>query len=99
MNIINGGIHADNDLNIQEFMIRPDSAKNFMDAIEKCFLVIQNLKKILKSKNLNTNVGDEGGFAPSINSNEEALNLIIDAIEISKLKPGKDLSILSLIHI
>ena len=93
MNIINGGAHADNDLNIQEFMIRPDSAKNFMDAIEKCFLVIQNLKKILKSKNLLINVGDEGGFAPSINSNEEALNLIVDAIESAKLKPGKDLSI------
>ena len=93
MNIINGGAHADNDLNIQEFMIRPDSAKNFMDAIEKCFLVIQNLKKILKSKNLLVNVGDEGGFAPSINSNEEALNLIVDAIEKAKLKPGKDLSI------
>ena len=93
MNIINGGAHADNDLNIQEFMIRPDSAKNFMDAIEKCFLVIQNLKKILKSKNLLVNVGDEGGFAPSINSNEEALNLIVDAIESAKLKPGKDLAI------
>jgi enolase len=93
MNIINGGAHADNDLNIQEFMIRPDSAKNFMDAIEKCFLVIQSLKKILKSKNLLVNVGDEGGFAPSINSNEEALNLIVDAIEKAKLKPGKDLSI------
>ena len=93
MNIINGGAHADNDLNIQEFMIRPDSAKNFMDAIEKCFLVIQNLKKILKSKNLLVNVGDEGGFAPSINSNEEALNLIVDAIESAKLKPGKDLVI------
>ena len=93
MNIINGGAHADNDLNIQEFMIRPDSAKNFMDAIEKCFLVIQSLKKILKSKNLLINVGDEGGFAPSINSNEEALNLIVDAIESAKLKPGKDLSI------
>ena len=93
MNIINGGAHADNNLNIQEFMIRPDSAKNFMDAIEKCFLVIQNLKKILKSKNLLVNVGDEGGFAPSINSNEEALNLIVDAIESAKLKPGKDLSI------
>ena len=93
MNIINGGAHADNDLNIQEFMIRPDSAKNFMDAIEKCFLVIQSLKKILKSKNLLVNVGDEGGFAPSINSNEEALNLIVDAIESAKLKPGKDLSI------
>ena len=54
MNIINGGAHADNNLKIQEFMIRPDSAKNFMDAIEKCFLVIQNLKKILQSKNLLT---------------------------------------------
>ena len=69
VNIINGGAHADNNLKIQEFMIRPDSAKNFMDAMEKCFLVIQNLKKILQSKNLLTNVGDEGGFAPSINSN------------------------------
>ena len=93
MNIINGGAHADNNLRIQEFMIRPDSAKNFMDAIEKCFLVIQNLKKILQSKNLLTNVGDEGGFAPSINSNEEALELVVDAIEKSKLKPGIDISI------
>ena len=93
MNIINGGAHADNDLNIQEFMIRPDSAKNFMDAIEKCFLVIQNLKKILKSKKFLTNVGDEGGFAPSLRSNEEALNLIVDAIESAKLKPGLDISI------
>jgi enolase len=93
MNIINGGAHADNNLRIQEFMIRPDSAKNFMDAIEKCFLVIQNLKKILQSKNLSTNVGDEGGFAPLINSNEEALDLVVDAIKKSKLKPGKDISI------
>ena len=93
MNIINGGAHADNNLRIQEFMIRPDSAKNFMDAIEKCFLVIQNLKKILQSKNLLTNVGDEGGFAPSINSNEEALEMVVDAIEKSKLKPGKDINI------
>ena len=93
MNIINGRAHADNNLKIQEFMIRPDSANNFMDAIEKCFLVIQNLKKILQSKNLSTNVGDEGGFAPLINSNEEALELIVDAIEKSKLKPGKDVNI------
>jgi len=93
MNIINGGAHADNDLNIQEFMIRPDSSKNFMNAVEKCFLVIQNLKKILKSKKMLTNVGDEGGFAPSINSNEEALELIVDSIESSKLIPGKDVSI------
>jgi enolase len=93
MNIINGGAHADNNLRIQEFMIRPDSAKNFMEAIEKSFLVIQNLKKILQSKNLSTNVGDEGGFAPLINSNEEALDLIVDAIEKSKLKPGIDINI------
>ena len=93
MNIINGGAHADNNLRIQEFMIRPDSAKNFMDTVEKCFLVIQNLKIILQSKNLLTNVGDEGGFAPSINSNEEALEMIVDAIEKSKLKPGKDINI------
>ena len=93
MNIINGGAHADNDLNIQEFMIRPDSAKTFMDAIEKCFFVIQNLKKLLQSKKMLTNVGDEGGFAPSINSNEEALDFIVQAIEKSNLKPGKDIAI------
>ena len=93
MNIINGGAHADNDLKIQEFMIRPDSAKDFKDAMHNCFLVIQNLKKILQSKKFLTNVGDEGGFAPSLNSNEEALNLVVDAIEKSKFKPGKDISI------
>tara|TARA_A100001015_G_scaffold259952_1_gene304276 strand:- start:1697 stop:2953 length:1257 start_codon:yes stop_codon:yes gene_type:complete len=93
MNIINGGAHADNDLNIQEFMIRPDSAKNFMDAIEKCYVVIQNLKKLLKSNKMLTNVGDEGGFAPSINTNEQTLELIVNAIEKSKLKPGKDIVI------
>ena len=93
MNIINGGAHADNDLKIQEFMIRPDSARNFMDAIEKCFLVIQNLKILLKSKKMLTNVGDEGGFAPSINTNEEALELIVNAIEKSNLTPGKDIVI------
>ncbi len=93
MNIINGGAHADNDLNIQEFMIRPDAAKNFMDAIEKCYVVIQNLKILLKSNNMLTNVGDEGGFAPSINTNEQALDLIVDAIEKSNLVPGKDVAI------
>jgi len=93
MNIINGGAHADNDLKIQEFMIRPDSAKNFMDAVHKCFLVIQNLKILLKLKKMHTNVGDEGGFAPSINTNEEALELIVNAIEKSKLIPGKDIVI------
>ncbi len=93
MNIINGGAHADNELNIQEFMIRPDSAISFLDAVEKCFIVIQNLKKLLKSKKMLTNVGDEGGFAPSINTNEEALELIVNAIEKSKLVPGKDVAI------
>ncbi len=93
MNIINGGAHADNDLRIQEFMIRPDSSNNFMNAIEKCFLVIQNLKIVLKSKKMLTNVGDEGGFAPSINSNEEALKLIVDSIEKSNLIPGRDINI------
>ncbi len=93
MNVINGGAHADNDLNIQEFMIRPDSARDFMDAVEKCYLVIQNLKKLLTSKKMLTNVGDEGGFAPSINDNEEALELIVNAIEKSKLVPGKDIVI------
>ena len=93
MNIINGGAHADNDLNIQEFMIRPDSAKNFMDAVEKCFLVIKNLKDLLRSNKMLTNVGDEGGFAPSINTNEEALEFIVKAIEKSKLMPGKDIVI------
>ena len=93
MNIINGGAHADNDLNVQEFMVRPDSAKNFTDAIEKCYLVIQNLKKLLKSNKMLINVGDEGGFAPSINTNEQALDLIVDAIEKSNLKPGKDIVI------
>ena len=93
MNIINGGAHADNDLNIQEFMIRPDSAKSFIDAIEKCFLVIQNLKNLLKYNKMLTNVGDEGGFAPSINTNEQALELIVNAIDKSNLLPGKDIVI------
>jgi enolase len=74
-------------------MIRPDSAQNFTDAIEKCFLVIQNLKNLLQSKKMLTNVGDEGGFAPSIHSNEEALELIVQAIEKSNLKPGNDIVI------
>ena len=93
MNIINGGAHADNDLKIQEFMVRPEESNNFTDAIHKCFLVIQNLKILLKSKKMLTNVGDEGGFAPSINTNEEALELIVNAIEKSKLIPGKDIVI------
>ena len=93
MNIINGGIHANNGLRIQEFMIRPDKAKSFTDGMRMCFLVFQNLKILLQKKNLSTSVGDEGGFAPMINDNKEALNLIVKAINISGFKNGKDISI------
>tara|TARA_B100001121_G_C18613155_1_gene585467 strand:- start:427 stop:1197 length:771 start_codon:yes stop_codon:yes gene_type:complete len=74
-------------------MIRPDSAINFMDAMEKGFLVIQSLKKLLKAKKMLTNVGDEGGFAPSIDTNDQALELIVSAIDKSNLKPGVDVAI------
>ena len=93
MNIINGGVHANNGLRIQEFMIRPDKAKNFSEAMRICFIIIHNLKEIIKKKNLSTSVGDEGGFAPMINSNEKALDLIISAIKKSGFKNGKDVSI------
>ena len=93
MNIINGGVHANNSLRIQEFMIRPDSAKNFSSAINMCFLVIQNLKSILNIKNFTTTVGDEGGFAPSLANNEQAIELILEAIEKSGFKSSSDISI------
>ena len=93
MNIINGGAHANNNLRIQEFMIRPDKAKNFSDAMRICFLVINNLSKLIKNKGLSTSVGDEGGFAPMISSNNEALDLITLAIKKSGFRNGKDVSI------
>ena len=93
MNIINGGAHANNSLEIQEFMIRPDGAKNFKECMQMSFLVIQNLKKDLESKNISTSVGDEGGFAPSLGSDEEAIEIIINSISASGFKPGKDVSI------
>ncbi len=93
MNIINGGAHANNSLKIQEFMIRPENAKTFSEAVRMCFLVIQNLKKIISSKNFSTTVGDEGGFAPSLNNNEDAIELILTSIEKSGFKPGEDISI------
>ena len=93
MNIINGGAHANNGLRIQEFMIRPDRAKNFKDAIRICFIVINNLRNLIKKKGLSTSVGDEGGFAPMISNNEQALNLIVSAIKKSGFKNGKDVSI------
>ena len=93
MNIINGGAHANNGLRIQEFMIRPDRAKTFSGAMRICFLVIKNLSKLIKSKKLSTSVGDEGGFAPMINSNSQALDLIVAAIKKSGFINGKDISI------
>ena len=93
MNIINGGAHANNGLRIQEFMIRPDCAKSFSDAMRICFVVIKNLNKLIKSKGLSTSVGDEGGFAPMIKRNNQALDLIEKAIQKSGFKNGKDVSI------
>ena len=89
LNIINGGSHANNNLDIQEFMIRPENTNSFSEAIRRSFLVIQNLKKMLS----NTNVGDEGGFAPDFKSNEEAIEIIIKSIEKSGFQPEKDISI------
>ena len=93
MNIINGGSHANNSLRIQEFMIRPNKAKNFKDAINICFLVIQKLKSLMSNKNLSTTLGDEGGFAPNLSNNEEAIEFILKAIEDSGFKAGTDISI------
>jgi enolase len=93
MNIINGGVHANNSLEIQEFMIRPDGAKSFKECMQISFLTIQTLKKNLEKKKISTNVGDEGGFAPSLKSDEEAIELIINSIEVAGFVPGKDVSI------
>ena len=93
MNVINGGAHANNGLRIQEFMIRPDKAKSIQESIRICFIVINNLKKLIKSRGESTSVGDEGGFAPMIDNNEEALKLIVKAIKISGFKNGKDICI------
>jgi len=93
MNVINGGAHANNGLRIQEFMIRPDKAKNFSEAMRICFIVINNLRDLIKKKGLSTSVGDEGGFAPMINSNEQALDLVTNSIKKSGFKNGKDVSI------
>ncbi|MFA4983702.1 MAG: phosphopyruvate hydratase [Candidatus Omnitrophota bacterium] len=90
MNILNGGMHADNNLDIQEFMIMPIGAPTFKEALRYATEVFHNLKAILKSKGLSTSVGDEGGFAPNLESNEEALGLIIQAIERAGYRPGKD---------
>jgi len=93
MNVINGGAHANNSLKIQEFMIRPDKAKTFKEAINICFLVIQKLKSLIGDKNLSTNLGDEGGFAPKLSNNEDAIELILKAIEGAGFKAGADISV------
>ena len=91
MNIINGGSHADNNVDIQEFMIAPVGAPSFSVALQYGCEVFHSLKSILKSKNLNTNVGDEGGFAPNINNSKEVIEIIIKAVEKSGLKLRKDI--------
>ena len=90
LNILNGGEHADNNIDIQEFMIIPKGASTFKEAMRWSSEIYWNLKSILKDNNLSTSVGDEGGFAPNLQSNEEAIQLILQSIEVSNLEPGKD---------
>ncbi len=93
MNILNGGSHADNTVDIQEFMIMPVGAPSFREALRMGAETFHNLKKVLKGKNLNTAVGDEGGFAPNLTTNEEAIQVIIEAIEKAGYVPGEDIMI------
>ena len=91
MNILNGGSHADNQVDIQEFMIMPFSAKTFSEALQMGTEVFHHLKSVLKSKALSTAVGDEGGFAPNLKSNEEAIEIILESVLQAGLKPGSDI--------
>lgn len=91
MNILNGGEHADNNVDFQEFMVMPVGASNFLEAVRMGAEIFHNLKKVLGSKGYNTGVGDEGGFAPNLGSNEEALQTIIEAIEKAGYKPGEEI--------
>ncbi|MGQ0811598.1 MAG: phosphopyruvate hydratase [Nitrospiraceae bacterium] len=93
MNIINGGAHADNRLDLQEFMIMPVGASRFSEALRMATEVFHTLKSLLKKKGLHTAVGDEGGFAPDLQSNEEALSLITQAIEVAGYRPGRDIAL------
>jgi len=93
MNIINGGKHADNPLDFQEFLIVPAGSNSFKEALRMGAETFHTLKKVLQTKGLNTNVGDEGGFAPNLSTNEEAIECIIEAIEKANYKPGKDIFI------
>lgn len=91
MNIINGGSHADNDIDIQEFMVMPIGANSFSEALRMGTEVFHHLKAVLKERGLSTNVGDEGGFAPNLKSNEEALDLILEAVQKAGYKPKEDI--------
>jgi len=93
MNILNGGKHADNNVDFQEFMIMPKGAENFPEALRMGAEVFHTLKKVLAQKGYSTSVGDEGGFAPSLKSNEEALEVVMEAINKAGYKPGKDIAI------
>lgn len=93
MNILNGGSHADNSIDFQEFMIMPVGAPTFTEALRMGAEVFHNLRQVLKSKGMSTNVGDEGGFAPNLGSNEEALTCILQAIEKAGYRPGEDVFI------
>ena len=93
MNILNGGSHADNSIDFQEFMIMPVGAPTFSEALRMGAEVFHNLKSVLKSKGLSTNVGDEGGFAPNLGSNDEAIICILQAIEKADYRPGEDVYI------
>lgn len=93
MNILNGGEHADNNVDIQEFMVMPVGAESFKDALRTCAEVFHNLKAVLKDRGLSTAVGDEGGFAPNLTSNEEALQTIVEAIKKAGYEPGKEVRI------
>lgn len=93
MNIVNGGAHADNAVDVQEFMVMPLGFDSFSDALRAGIETFHNLKSVLKSKKLNTNVGDEGGFAPDLRSNAEAIDLILEAIQKAGYKPGEQISI------
>ncbi|MEM5789494.1 MAG: phosphopyruvate hydratase, partial [Syntrophobacteraceae bacterium] len=93
MNVLNGGAHADNNLDIQEFMIVPAGAQSFREALRMGAETFHTLKKVLKSKGLSTSVGDEGGFAPNLKSNEEAMEMLMQAIETAGYRPGEDIFI------
>ncbi len=93
MNILNGGSHADNSIDFQEFMIMPIGAQSFAEALQMGAEVFHNLKAVLKSQGYSTNVGDEGGFAPNLKSNEEAIEVVVKAIEKAGYKPGEDVCI------